>query len=106
MPTAGLSILILFNFFGFATYLHNCDLGFMFLLHTSRLYHVDFSKKKIESVAGLKSRLIFFLIVLSLRMVCPVVTVTRLLCTFADHLCIVMLLQYLCMHAGWYCDKA
>ena len=59
-------------------------------------------KKKIESAAGLNSRVIFFLIVLSLRMVCPVVILTQLFCTFAAHLYIGMLLQYLFMPAGWY----
>ena len=78
----------------------------MFFVHASRLYHVEFSKKKIEFAAGLKSRLIFFLIVLSLRMVCPVVIWTQLFCTFAAHLYIVMLLEYFFMAAGWYyCDK-
>ena len=92
--TADPSILILSIFFGFATYLHNCDLGYMFFLHVSRLYHLDFSKKKIESVAGLKSREIFFLIVLNLQMVCPILILTQLFCTFAAHLYRVMLLQY------------
>ena len=66
----------------------------MFFLHVSRLYHLDFSKKKIESVAGLKSRVIFFLIVLNLQMVCPILILTQLFCTFAAHLYRVMLLQY------------
>ena len=49
-------------------------------------------KKKIESAAGQNSRVIFFLIVLSLRMVCPVVIFTQLFSTFAAHLYIGMLL--------------
>ena len=86
MPTADLSTLILSIFFGFATYLHNCDLGYMFFLHASRLYHFDFSKKKIESAAGLNSRVIFFWIVLNLQMVCSVLILTQLLCPYATHL--------------------
>ena len=74
----------------------------MFFLHSSRLYHVDFSKTKIESAAVLNSLVILFLIVLSLRMVCPVVILTQLFCTFAAYLYIGMLLQYLFMPVGWY----
>ena len=60
-------------------------------------------KKKIESAAGLNNSVIFFGIVLNLRMVCPVPVVifTQLFCTFAAHLYIVMLLQYFFMPAGW-----
>ena len=100
--SAYLSILILSIFFGFATYLHTCDLGYMVFLHSSRLYHVDFSKKEIESAAGLNSLVILFLIVLSLRRVYPVVILTQLLCAFAAYLYIGMLLQYLFMPVGWY----
>ena len=42
-------------------YLHNCDLGYRFFLHSSRLYHIDFSKKEDESAADLNIRVTFFL---------------------------------------------
>ena len=57
-------------------------------------------KKKIESAAGLNNSVIFFGIVLNLRMVCPVVILTQLFCTIAAHLYIVMLLQYFFMPTG------
>ena len=74
----------------------------MFFLHPSRLYHVGFCKKEIESAAGLNSLVILLFIVLSLRMVCPVVILTQLFCTLAAYLYIGMLLQYLFMPVGWY----
>ena len=74
----------------------------MFLLHASRLYLLISIKKKIESAAGQNSLVIFFF---TYCFNCPVVFLTRLFCTFAAYLYILMLLQYFFMHGGWYyCD--